>query len=75
MNTHRLCSRQQAHAEIHGLKDPQDAYQQFTTHSAALGAWETLAYKGQVELAFGVELDYPSHKELESCIRCDGNIM
>ena len=35
-----------------------------------------LAYKGQVELALGVELNYPLCKELEPCIKCgDGNIM
>ncbi|KAF8222825.1 hypothetical protein L208DRAFT_1521205 [Tricholoma matsutake] len=37
---------QQAHAEIHGLMEPQDAYQKFTTHTAALAAWEMLAAKG-----------------------------
>lgn len=68
--------RQQAHAEIHGLKDPLDAYQRFTTHSAALAGWEELAYKGHVALAFGVEPVYPSRIELESCTKCgDGKIM
>ncbi|KAF8222306.1 hypothetical protein L208DRAFT_1381891 [Tricholoma matsutake] len=37
---------QQAHAEIHGLMEPQDAYQKFATHTAALATWEILAAKG-----------------------------
>jgi hypothetical protein len=62
--------------EIHGLRDPLDAYQRFTMHSAALAAWETLACKGYVELAFGVEPDYPTRNELESCTQCgDGHVM
>ena len=63
--------RPDAHRQVHGLDNPQEAYKKIENYMIAIGTFEVCAHKGFVEIALANQWPrYLYDEVLEACTKC-----